>query len=487
VNKNKVIPNLKEEKVRSSYLTNAISIALFVLTVIVGFVYFFFESSQSLKLTVWLVSPLFIVPYFLNRLKRTNISRLWLATIFPIAIMFISVHSKSAVMGAGLINPVNYFDIRIILLNAAIIPFVLYSIGEWKQLLAALAPAAICLLLFDPIHDFFNVGYYQSGLTSHDYYFSANLFTVITFVFLTIIMLFLKIQVLKSDIRYSTENDKITTYLHELVKLSNSHSINNGKVEDAKQEIIRSAEVCLGVSRVSIWKFNNDRESIICEYLLENNEISTPRTELFATDYPSYFVELKHQQLIIATDATTHAATYEFADSYLKPLSIFSMMDAPFLSKGKLGGVICCEHKNEFKQWGAAESLLLKALGDFLSYTIIVDDRLRQNQLLTEKNQEVSRVNENLEAIVNKRTEELEEKNRQLTEYAYINSHVLRAPVARISGLYNLFKIETGDMMNGSAIFGYMENSISELETITVEINRAIEENSTLDRNKFMN
>uniref|UniRef100_UPI00404AB7BE hypothetical protein n=1 Tax=Fulvivirga sp. TaxID=1931237 RepID=UPI00404AB7BE len=143
--------------------------------------------------------------------------------------------------------------------------------------------------------------------------------------------------------------------------------------------------------------------------------------------------------------------------------------------------------KNEFKQWGAAESLLLKALGDFLSYTIIVDDRLRQNQLLTEKNQEVSRVNENLEAIVNKRTEELEEKNRQLTEYAYINSHVLRAPVARISGLYNLFKIETGDIMNGSAIFGYMENSISELETITVEINRAIEENSTLDRNKFMN
>ncbi|MEQ8577022.1 MAG: hypothetical protein RIB63_23340, partial [Fulvivirga sp.] len=179
--------------------------------------------------------------------------------------------------------------------------------------------------------------------------------------------------------------------------------------------------------------------------------------------------------------------SYEFADSYLEPFSIFSMMDAPFLSKGKLGGVICCEHKNEFKQWGAAESLLLKALGDFLSYTIIVDDRLRQNQLLTEKNQEVSRVNENLEAIVNKRTEELEEKNRQLTEYAYINSHVLRAPVARISGLYNLFKIETGDMMNGSAIFGYMENSISELETITVEINRAIEENSTLDRNKFMN
>ncbi|QSE96674.1 GAF domain-containing protein [Fulvivirga lutea] len=480
------IPYLKEERQRISGLTNSISISLFSLSVLVGLAYSFSDVTDTLHYKIWAVSPFLIFPYFLNKQGYINASRLILSVLLPVVVMYISITSKANVIEDNIINPVNYFDIRIVLINGLIIPFVLFSLKETRRLIVSLVPAYISLLLFDPIHDYFSVGYYQVGMISHDYYFSANLFTIITATFLSLIMMFLKSQILRSDYRQNKENSKIKLYLKELVKLSNSNNVNNGKVDSAKKEILQSAKACLDVSRISIWLFNHDNDSIKCEYLLENNTITSPETVLYAADYPSYFVELKYQQLIIAHDARTNKATSEFTDTYLKPLAIYSLMDAPFLSKGKLGGVICCEHQHDYKQWGAAESLLLKALGDFLSYTIIVEDRIKQNQLLTEKNFEITRVNENLESIVSKRTEELKEKNKQLTEYAYINSHILRAPVARISGLYHLFKLQTEQTIEDPAILDYMEESIAELENITNEINRAIEENGTIDRNQLM-
>ncbi|MEQ8927344.1 MAG: hypothetical protein RLO81_16105 [Fulvivirga sp.] len=479
------LPYLKEELKRISRLTNSISISLFSISVLVGFAYSFSDVTDTLHFKIWIVSPALILPYFLNKQGYFNASRLILSVLLPLVVMYISITSKANVINENIINPVNYFDIRIVLINGLIIPFVLFSLKETHWLIISLIPAYVSLLLFDPIHDYFNVGYYQVGMLSHDYYFSANLFTIITATFLSLIMVFFKSQILRSDYRQNKENSKIKLYLSELVKLSNSKNINDGKVELAKKEILQSASVCLDVSRISIWSFNHSNDSIKCEFLLEKNKITTPEKILYASDFPTYFVELKHQQLIIAHDALNNEATTEFVDSYLKPLSIYSMMDAPYLSKGKLGGVICCEHQNEYKQWGAAESLLLKALGDFLSYTIIVEDRIKQNLLLTEKNFEISRVNENLETIVSRRTEELKEKNRQLTEYAYINSHILRAPVARISGLYHLLQLETKEALKDLEILQHMENSIAELESITLRINRSIEENGTVNRRQI--
>lgn len=54
--------------------------------------------------------------------------------------------------------------------------------------------------------------------------------------------------------------------------------------------------------------------------------------------------------------------------------------------------------------------------------------------------EEIQGINENLEALVHARTAELEHKNKALEEYAFINAHKLRAPVASILGLINLMK-----------------------------------------------
>ena len=65
-----------------------------------------------------------------------------------------------------------------------------------------------------------------------------------------------------------------------------------------------------------------------------------------------------------------------------------------------------------------------------------------QHQSILQLNEELNSINEMLEEKVQERTKVLEERNTQLTEYAFINSHLLRAPLSRILGLANLLTHE---------------------------------------------
>ena len=61
-----------------------------------------------------------------------------------------------------------------------------------------------------------------------------------------------------------------------------------------------------------------------------------------------------------------------------------------------------------------------------------------KNQEIEKVNFELNDLNKNLESIVQKRTNALPQSNDQLKEYAHINSHLLRAPLAKIMTISNL-------------------------------------------------
>jgi hypothetical protein len=68
-----------------------------------------------------------------------------------------------------------------------------------------------------------------------------------------------------------------------------------------------------------------------------------------------------------------------------------------------------------------------------------------QNESLIHKQEETLSINENLENIVDERIKGIEEKNRELAEYAFINAHLLRAPICSLLGIINLMEIEGSD------------------------------------------
>ena len=99
--------------------------------------------------------------------------------------------------------------------------------------------------------------------------------------------------------------------------------------------------------------------------------------------------------------------------------------------------------------------------------------QLKSNEIKFQAEQ-IKSINENLEIMVKDRTMELVGKNKALEEYAFINAHKLRAPVARILGLTHLMKnIEIGE--EEKIYLDHLQVSTHELDSVVRSITEAIE------------
>src|SRR4029453_4016304 len=79
--------------------------------------------------------------------------------------------------------------------------------------------------------------------------------------------------------------------------------------------------------------------------------------ELASADFPEYFEALRKNNLIAADAAVLHPRTREFAASYLGPLGISSMLDAPVFVGNRLEGVLCHEHVGPPRAWTEDEKV----------------------------------------------------------------------------------------------------------------------------------
>ncbi|MEM7548430.1 MAG: GAF domain-containing protein [Bacteroidota bacterium] len=459
---------------RNIDVSNWLSLILFALSNIVGIVYLINGHSTQITSPIFISSFFYLVPFMLNRFGLFDISRVVLSYTVPLVMYPLSIYNKMMALDDGLINAVFYYDIRVALLCSMVIPTSTISLKERSLFAICIFPSLFGTLLYDPIHNWFGVGYYQVGLEGNNYLFIVNLFTVITYIFFFSSQLFLRSKFEFSESREAIKSSKLESYLDQLMTIGNSKSINLGNVETAYEEICSTAERCLKVSRVGIWEYDKRDHSITCKILLDNGQYDYREEKLNMDDYPIYFKALDQNKLLIARDAFKDERIKELKKGYLEKLNIRSMMDMSFTKDGRFAGVICCEHQGQIKDWRAEDSILLKALGDFVSYAHSAKKRIHQNIELSYKNRQVRNVNQRLEQMVKERTSELEERNQQLTEYAFINSHILRAPVARVSGLMNLAEVLSDEEFK-ETIMPKLKESVTELEEITTRINSAIE------------
>jgi ligand-binding sensor domain-containing protein len=107
---------------------------------------------------------------------------------------------------------------------------------------------------------------------------------------------------------------------------------------------------------------------------------------------------------------------------------------------------------------------------------IALNEELRssQEEVMSQRDQ-IAKINENLEQIVADRTQTLEEQNKRLAEYAFINAHKLRGPLASILGIIGLLAIEKDDDRKQN-LLDLLQKSSSELDEVVHSINRMLEE-----------
>ncbi len=190
----------------------------------------------------------------------------------------------------------------------------------------------------------------------------------------------------ESERRLSKQNEV-------LVALARSKAIARGDLGGALKEITEASARTLDAERASVWVFTQDRKMIRCLDLFERGSDShSSGAELTAHDYPNYFRALEEDRTIAAHDAHTDPRTREFSSSYLTPLGITSMLDAPVRGSGRVEGVICYEHVGPKRRWHYEESHFAGSLADLVSFAMEARVRRRAELLQEGRSKVLERV-----------------------------------------------------------------------------------------------
>jgi tetratricopeptide (TPR) repeat protein len=95
-------------------------------------------------------------------------------------------------------------------------------------------------------------------------------------------------------------------------------------------------------------------------------------------------------------------------------------------------------------------------------------------------NLEVSLMNENLETLVQERTEKIKVQNQKLIDFTFFTAHEVRGPVARILGLIELAKLKELDEEDRNQILQRLEEASVQLDDVIRLINRKLEKGDQL-------
>jgi signal transduction histidine kinase len=187
-----------------------------------------------------------------------------------------------------------------------------------------------------------------------------------------------------------------------LLQVSKNVDIDKGDLPIASRLIINSVCKGLKIGRAGIWLYDDTVSLITCQLLIDKgNDLDSESLALTRKDFPHYFDALDTERTIAADNAHTHGATFEFSDVYLTPLGIRSMLDVPIRHRGKMIGIICCEHQGDIRHWDADEIVFAASLADLYGRAVSANERALYEAKLIEANQ-------TLEQKVRQRTVELE-------------------------------------------------------------------------------
>lgn len=245
--------NVSREINRSIVLCNRVSFLLACFILSLGLLSFqFFGLIASTKFAI-IFSLLTVLPIFLNQIGRVDSARIFLSVAISIACVTASLLDK---YDYHVMEDMQFYLFRLLLLSATIFPFILFGLKELKLWISALAINFLCLVLYDPIHNAIGIGYYQMGLTGPSYYF-INFIVVAAFAVISSSTYFLKYSFEK----YEAEN---ATLIHRL---------------SYKQKELMYANKVIAEQRELLAKEN---ERLNSDLLQKNEQLSATNKELIA-------------------------------------------------------------------------------------------------------------------------------------------------------------------------------------------------------------
>jgi PAS domain S-box-containing protein len=156
-------------------------------------------------------------------------------------------------------------------------------------------------------------------------------------------------------------------------------------VADRVRVILETCARTLLVERVSLWRFEDNRQTIRCDDMYERSPSRHSSGErLSSRDYPAYFSALSHDRIVAAVDAHSDPRTREFGKGYLQQHGIGAMLDVPLRQEDRSLGVMCIEHIGDSRHWTFDEQNFAVSLANMVVVALADADRRQAVQNLAE-------------------------------------------------------------------------------------------------------
>jgi PAS domain S-box-containing protein len=186
-----------------------------------------------------------------------------------------------------------------------------------------------------------------------------------------------------------------------LLALARGKTLDGSNLLSCLQELTEAAACTLGVERVCIWLYNQDCSQIHCVNLYEKSlNRHSSRDKINTADYPVYFQALKTEGTIVAENVYTDIRTKDFSASYLSPLGITSLLDAPIWFEGQMVGIICHEHIGPQRQWTLEEQIFAASIADLISLAMEAYERQQAQAALRQSEAKFENLAANVPGVI---------------------------------------------------------------------------------------
>jgi PAS domain S-box-containing protein len=182
-----------------------------------------------------------------------------------------------------------------------------------------------------------------------------------------------------------------------LTRMVTAETMGSSDFRTSLRRITAEVSATLRAERVGVWLTSDDGSTMRCIEQCERGAGHSEGGVLSATDYPRYWQALRAKAAISADDAVSDPRTSEFAETYLIPYGITSMLDAIVCAgEGQPSGVLCVEHVGPPRHWETDEETFARSAAALVAQVLAGSARREAELALLERERRHRSVTESL-------------------------------------------------------------------------------------------